>query len=185
MKNRGLRTDNLSNFYAFLTKIEAKLELLELKLKSVIFSENWWFWRQNFTFIFQMRVLWMDLTLDWGSCERQERHDKEVLRAAHPHTPLSGECSLPPPPTSGFDSCQGHFGIEWGLGGCAMKLCALIPFLWISQKHTTRVTIDLPPTTDFNYKMIATWIESISVRKSVNLIHCPQCGSIVYDQGNL
>ena len=54
-------------------------------------------WRQNLTFLFQMRVLWKDLSLNWGSCERQERREKGVLRAAHPHTctNFSGEC--PPP----------------------------------------------------------------------------------------
>ena len=33
----------------------------------------------------------MDLSLNWGSCERQERRKKGVLRAAHTHTPFSGD----------------------------------------------------------------------------------------------
>ena len=37
----------------------------------------------------------MDLCLNWGSCEWKERHDKVVLRAAHPSTPVSGECASP------------------------------------------------------------------------------------------
>ena len=36
----------------------------------------------------------MDLCLNLGSCERQERHEKGVLKAAHPRTPDLGE--LPP-----------------------------------------------------------------------------------------
>ena len=31
-----------------------------------------------------------------GSCEWQERREKEVLRTAHPCTPFSGKCSPPP-----------------------------------------------------------------------------------------
>ena len=34
----------------------------------------------------------MDLCLNWGSCEWQERREKGVLRAAHPLTPFLGEC---------------------------------------------------------------------------------------------
>ena len=79
--------------FKLLMKITVKFELLELKI--VIFSKNVCFWRGNVTFFFQMRVLWMDLYLNWRSCEWQERCKKGVLRAAHPHTPFSDEC--PPP----------------------------------------------------------------------------------------
>ena len=33
--------------------------------------------------------------LKWDPCERQERHEKGVFRAAHPHTPFLGQS--PPP----------------------------------------------------------------------------------------
>ena len=34
--------------------------------KIALFSENCWFWRQNFTLIFQMRILWTDLASTGG-----------------------------------------------------------------------------------------------------------------------
>ena len=33
--------------------------------------------------------------LKWDPCERQERREKGIFRAAHPHTPFLGQC--PPP----------------------------------------------------------------------------------------
>ena len=56
-------------------------------------------WGKNFQ-ISQKGVLWTDslICLKWDPCERQERHEKGVFRAAHPHTPLLGQC--PPPPDS-------------------------------------------------------------------------------------
>ena len=41
------------------------------------------------------------LSLNWGSCERQERREKGILRAAHPHTPF--QVSAPPPGLVSFD----------------------------------------------------------------------------------
>ena len=90
-QKRGLENKYFAKFLSFLTKIAAKFWLLELKI--AIFSENIWFWRKNVTFFFEMRVLWTELHLNWGSRERQEMREKGVLRAAHPRTPFSGECS--------------------------------------------------------------------------------------------
>ena len=55
----------------------------------------------------------MDLSLNWGSCERQVRREKGVLRAAHPHTPFSSEC---PPQGVGVyvlgEGCVRHL-LQW------------------------------------------------------------------------
>ena len=34
----------------------------------------------------------LTLCLKWDPCELQERHEKGVFRAAHPHTPFLGQC---------------------------------------------------------------------------------------------
>ena len=41
----------------------------------------------------QKGVLWTD-PFAWDPCELQERHEKGVFRAAHPHTPFLGQCPL-------------------------------------------------------------------------------------------
>ena len=61
----------------------------ELKLR-----ENWGCRAKVFKFS-QKGVLWTDSCLKWDPCERQERREKGVFRAAHPHTPFLGQC--PPP----------------------------------------------------------------------------------------
>ena len=57
-------------------KIWGKIEAVEAKISK--FS--------------QKGVLWTDFCLKWDPCERQERREKGVFRAAHPHTPFLGQC---------------------------------------------------------------------------------------------
>ena len=71
---RGLSNWYCAKFSSVLMKIAVKLELQELKI--VYFLPNFCFWRGNVSFLFQMRGLWMDLCLNWGSCERKERRGK-------------------------------------------------------------------------------------------------------------
>ena len=70
-------------------KIMAKLELLELKIAILLIFEE-----TKFYSYLSNEGLVNGLSLECGSCEQQERHEKGVLRAAHPHTPFSGECPL-------------------------------------------------------------------------------------------
>ena len=42
-------------------------------------------------------VNWL-FCLKWDPCERQERREKGVFRAAHPHTPFLGQCPPGPGP---------------------------------------------------------------------------------------
>ena len=81
--------------FFFCTKKGVKLELLELKKFCHIFGKLLILEAKFNIYIFQMRPEGLVnglITLNWGSFERQERREKEVLRAAHPHTPFSGEC---------------------------------------------------------------------------------------------
>ena len=42
--------------------------------------------------------------LKWDPCERQERREKGVFRATHPHTPFLGQCPPPGPAAALFSS---------------------------------------------------------------------------------
>ena len=62
--------------------------------KCPIFLKMFRLWRQNVTVFFQMKVLKMDLCLNWEFCEFTEWHEMGVSRATHALTPFSGECPL-------------------------------------------------------------------------------------------
>ena len=68
----------------------AKLEHLGLKI-AIFFK--WLIWETKFyIYLSNLSLMWRDLSLNWRCCERQERREKGILRAAHPHTPFSGAC---------------------------------------------------------------------------------------------
>ena len=81
----GLVSWKLQNLGACELKFGWKLRLLRLKFPNFLKGGlvNWLF------------------CLKWDPCERQERREKGVFRAAHPHTPFLGQC---PPP--GGTPCQ-------------------------------------------------------------------------------
>ena len=81
-QNLGACELKISKFGGLWAKIWVKIEAVEAKISK--FS--------------QKGVLWTDLfCLKWDPCERQERREKGVFRAAHPHTPFLGQC---PPRTT-------------------------------------------------------------------------------------
>ena len=65
--------------------------------------------------------------LKWDPCERQERREKGVFRAAHPHTPFQDQC----PP--GYCCCATlQFHCNWVL----VCLCCFLPIHWMnSHEH--------------------------------------------------
>ena len=52
-------------------------------------------WAENFQIFSKGGLVNWLFCLKWDPCERQERREKGVFRAAHPHTPFLGQC--PPP----------------------------------------------------------------------------------------
>ena len=78
--NLGACELKISKFGGLWAKIWVKIEAVEAKISK----------------FYQKGVLWTDSCLKWNPCERQERREKGVFRAAHPHTPFLGQC--PPPP---------------------------------------------------------------------------------------
>ena len=77
--NLGACELKISNFGACELKFGWKLRLLRLKFPN---------------FLKRGLVNWL-FCLKGDPCERQERREKGVFRAAHPHTPFLGQC--PPP----------------------------------------------------------------------------------------
>ena len=71
----------ISKFEGLWAKIWMKIEAVEAKISSKGGLVNWLF------------------CLKWDPCERQERREKGVFRAAHPHTRFLGQCPPPPPGT--------------------------------------------------------------------------------------
>ena len=71
-------------------------------------------------------------SLKWGSCERQEKCEKGVLRATNPRTPFLGEC--PPPPSTQvafLKSSTGGVKKSYGFSTqniMDFKLCVLLEF---------------------------------------------------------
>ena len=72
-KFRGLRTEKNSKFGGLRAKNWAKIKAVKAKISK--FSQKGVFWTDTFC-------------LKWDSCELQERREKGVFRAAHPHTPF-------------------------------------------------------------------------------------------------
>ena len=74
--NLGACELKISKFGCLWAKIWVKIEAVEAKI-----------------FKFSQRGLmnWL-FCLKWDPCELQERREKEVFRAAHPHTPFLGQC---------------------------------------------------------------------------------------------
>ena len=70
---------------------------------------------------FQMRILWKDLSLIWGSCEWKERCENGFLSAAHPHTPFSGECPPPGLPDQGTTVQEVHKCTIWVDSGYGLQ----------------------------------------------------------------
>ena len=55
-------------------------------------GENWGCWGYNFQIFSKGSLVNWLFCLKWDPCERQERREKGVFRAAHPHTPFLGQC---------------------------------------------------------------------------------------------
>ena len=72
----GLVSWKIPNLGACELKFGWKLRLLGLKFPN---------------FLKRGLVNWL-FCLKWDPCERQERREKGVFRAAHPHTPFLGQC---------------------------------------------------------------------------------------------
>ena len=108
-----------------LQKIQAFLIIIVAKFGHFFSVWNVKFWRQNVIFSFQMRVLWINLFLNWGPVNGRISMNR-VLRVTHLRTrapyPLSGEC----PP--------------WG-----MKYASIFqqPFVTVMKKGTIDRLIDI------------------------------------------
>ena len=76
---RGACELKISKFRGLWAKIWVKIEAVEAKISK--FSQKGVLWNVNWLFC-----------LKWDPCERQERREKGVFRAAHPHTPFLGQC---------------------------------------------------------------------------------------------
>ena len=92
--NLGACELKISKFGGLRAKIWAKIEAVEAKI-SIIFSKgglvNWHF------------------CLKWDPCDLQERREKGVFRAAHPHTPFLGQY----PPRDFFPWFATCFSMFW------------------------------------------------------------------------
>ena len=75
--NLGACELKMSKFGGLRAKICAKIEAVEVKIFSKGGLVNWLF------------------CLKWDPCELQERRERGVFKAAHPHTPFLGQ--FPPP----------------------------------------------------------------------------------------
>ena len=85
----GLWAENFQILGACELKI-SKFGACELKI-----SKFGGLWEENFQIFSKGGLVNWLFCLKWDPCERQERREKGVFRAAHPHTPFLGQC--PPP----------------------------------------------------------------------------------------
>ena len=116
--NLGACELKISKFGGLWAKIWVKIEAVEAKIFQ-IFSKgglvNWLF------------------CLKWDPCERQERREKGVFRAAHPHTPFLGQC--PPPP--------GARSTKWGMRWPVLPHLRVFFFFFLRINHRIVWTLEI------------------------------------------